>query len=160
MSSPGAAASGRRPWSRRLPSPDEPLFVYGTLRFDPILNALLGRVPALQPARLLGRRIAALPDRVYPGLVAAADGVAAGFLLTGLTESDWRVLDAFEDQEYDLRPVPAHAGDRELYAWTYVWTDPVLGTEWSAEEFAAEHLPSYLAQCAEWRRNTLFSETV
>lgn len=161
------AASGVRPasrgrWARtRVPGDGQPLFVYGTLRFPEVLGELIGRTPDSEPATLAGTRPAALPGHNYPGLVTAPDTVTEGFLLGGLTADEWRILDAFEDDEYELRPVCVHAGDRELYAWTYVWTAPVLGETWSATRFATVELPGYQAKCAAWRRNlVLLSETV
>ncbi|MEC3914585.1 gamma-glutamylcyclotransferase family protein [Nocardia sp. CDC160] len=148
-------------WARKLPFASDPLFVYGTLRFGAVLTELIGRVPEMAAARVLGRRAAALPGRVYPGLVAAAAGVTDGFLLTGLTADEWLVLDAFEDDEYDLVPVSVSVGERVGYAWTYVWTAEVEERDWSASEFATEQLPSYVGKCAAWRRDViLLSETV
>ncbi|MTE13632.1 gamma-glutamylcyclotransferase family protein [Nocardia aurantiaca] len=135
-------------WARKLPSASDPLFVYGTLQFGSVLTALIGREPAMEPARSIGRRAAALPGRAYPGLVTAADSMADGFLLTGLTAEEWRVLDAFEDDEYDLLPVSVQVGERTEYAWTYAWTAEVEEHDWSAAVFASEHLPRYLRKSA------------
>ncbi|MFF0609601.1 gamma-glutamylcyclotransferase family protein [Nocardia tengchongensis] len=147
--------------ARGLPVASDPLFVYGTLRFPAVLSSLIGWVPAMEPARLIGRRAAALPGKAYPGLVTAADSVTDGFLLTGLARDDWRVLDAFEDDEYDLTPVPVLAGERAGYAWTYTWTAEVAADDWSAADFEAGHLPYYASKCAAWRRDLiLLSETV
>ncbi|MEV4238909.1 MULTISPECIES: gamma-glutamylcyclotransferase family protein [unclassified Nocardia] len=125
------------------------LFVYGTLQFPEVLGELIGRCPELVAAELTGWRVAALPGRVYPGLVPAAGGVARGVVLSGLDAGEWAVLDAFEDDEYELRrvqPGPATS------AWTYVWTSVVAQDNWYAERFAAEHLGAFVARCAEWRR--------
>ncbi|WP_083868956.1 gamma-glutamylcyclotransferase family protein [Nocardia niigatensis] len=160
----GAAApqplGGR--WSRaRLPAVGGPLFVYGTLQFGAVLTELIGRVPDREPTRLIGRRAAALPGRAYPGLVTATDAVTEGFLLSGLAADEWRVLDAFEDDEYDLLPVSVHVGNRVGYAWTYAWTAEVEDRDWSASVFEAGHLPRYVGKCAAWRRDlVLLSETV
>lgn len=136
---------------RRLPVPGDPLFVYGTLRFPEVLIELIGRTPQLDAAWVSGRRAAALPERVYPGLVAAVGAVTHGAVLSGLTAAEWRVLDAFEDDEYDLVPVFAHVGDRDLPAWTYLWKSEVAAQDWSVEYFATEHLPHYTDRCARWR---------
>ncbi|MEV6768549.1 gamma-glutamylcyclotransferase family protein [Nocardia sp. NPDC051030] len=150
-----------RRWARwRLPRETDPLFVYGTLRFPEVLIELIGRAPEFESAELSGRRVAALPERVYPGLV-AANGVANGFLLSGLTAREWQVLDAFEDEEYELRPVSVHAGDRHVYAWTYMWTGPVVAQDWSPQRFAVEELTRYLGKCTAWRKDlVLVSGTV
>ncbi|MFE3752978.1 gamma-glutamylcyclotransferase family protein [Nocardia tengchongensis] len=147
--------------ARGLPVTSDPLFAYGTLRFPAVLSALIGRVPAMEPARLIGRRAAALPGKAYPGLVTATDSVTDGFLLTGLGRDDWRVLDAFEDDEYDLTPVPVLAGECAGYTWTYTWTAEVSAADWSVADFEAVHLPYYVSKCAAWRRDLiLLSETV
>ncbi|WP_405138887.1 gamma-glutamylcyclotransferase family protein [Nocardia sp. NBC_01388] len=145
------------PWrrARPLPSGPAPLFVYGTLQFPEVLIELLGRAPELEPARVLGQRAAVLPDRVYPGLTSANGSVTQGFLLNGLTADEWQILDTFEDDEYELRPIPVHTGNRHTYAWTYAWTDAVTPGEWSAQRFAADHLADYIARSATWRRDLL-----
>ncbi|MGY4101782.1 gamma-glutamylcyclotransferase family protein [Nocardia sp. R16R-3T] len=126
------------------------LFVYGTLQFPEVLVELIGRCPELIAAELTGWRAAVLPGRVYPGLVPVAAGVARGVVLSGLGAADWAVLDAFEDDEYELRRVrPATMPS----AWTYVWTSVVTQDDWFAEQFAAEHLGAFVTHCAAWRRS-------
>ncbi|HET6636159.1 MAG TPA: gamma-glutamylcyclotransferase family protein [Streptomyces sp.] len=124
----------------------EPLFVYGTLRFPQVLQALLGRVPDSRAGTAAGWRTAALAGRVYPGLVPAADATAEGLLLTGVSPGERERLDEFEGAAYALRPLPMTDGG---YAWAYVWQgDEVLDEDWDAEVFAAEHLAGYAARLA------------
>ncbi|MEV0246220.1 gamma-glutamylcyclotransferase family protein [Nocardia sp. NPDC050712] len=123
------------------------LFAYGTLQFPEVLTALLGRCPRLRSAELRGWRVAALPDRVYPGLVPDPGGLARGMLISGLDAAEWSVLDGFEDDEYDLLPVDFATGS----AWTYVWTAAVEPELWHSTEFAAAHLAAFLPRCAQWR---------
>ncbi len=130
----------------RLPDAPDVLFVYGTLQFDAVLKALLGRVPASNPASAPEWRAAALEGRVYPGLVAAPGATAAGLLLTDLTDQEWRLLDAFEDDRYDLREVALSTGDRGLaYLWPSGETRP---ENWDPAEFKELHLPAYAERCA------------
>ncbi|MEU3191389.1 gamma-glutamylcyclotransferase family protein [Streptomyces sp. NPDC006992] len=145
------------------------LFVYGTLRFDRILTALLGRVPPGTPATAPGWRTAALAGRPYPGLVPSSGHSAAGLLLTGLSKNEWRALDDFEDDAYELRRLAAERGPAATRApaaeqglpaepggaadslpvpgriWTYVWAAPdqVAAEDWSADVFAARQLAGY-----------------
>ncbi|WP_218638898.1 gamma-glutamylcyclotransferase family protein [Streptomyces acidiscabies] len=123
------------------------LFVYGTLRFDAVLKALLGRIPAGTPVSAPGYRAAALESRVYPGLVARAFGdPVPGVVLTDLSDSEWGILDAFEDERYELREVTLSSGMR---AWAYVWPGgDVREDDWDAEVFEARHLTAYSARCA------------
>jgi gamma-glutamylcyclotransferase (GGCT)/AIG2-like uncharacterized protein YtfP len=125
------------------------LFVYGTLQFPEVLHALLGRIPDSSPIALEGWRAAALARRTYPGLVPACATVP-GTLLTGLTPEELQVLDEYESGPYDLRKLSLTDGRS---AWSYVWTDAtcVLPSDWSADEFAAEHLNGFVVQVGAWQ---------
>ncbi|MFD9040832.1 gamma-glutamylcyclotransferase family protein [Streptomyces bottropensis] len=131
----------------RLAAGPDVLFCYGTLRFDAVLEALLGRIPARIPASLPGWRAAALEGRVYPGLVVSApDDTADGIVLTDLSSREWKILDAFEDLRYELQALTLSSGAR---GWAYVWPhDEVRSESWDAVEFKALHLREYAARCA------------
>ncbi|KWX03000.1 AIG2 family protein [Carbonactinospora thermoautotrophica] len=75
-----------------------------------------------------------------------------GFLITGLSASEWRILDAFEDDSYDLRRLTLTDG-RD--GWAYVWTNEaeVSADDWDPEQFAARELSAYVERCTAWRRN-------
>jgi len=122
------------------------LFCYGTLRFGDVLKALLGRIPDQVPASAPGYRAAALQDRVYPGLVVCAfGGSAPGMALTDLSSEEWRILDAFEDQRYELREVVLSTGSGLAYIWP---GGDVRAEDWDATEFEENHLAAYAARCA------------
>ncbi len=124
------------------------LFVYGTLCFPEVVQALLGRRPCSRPAAVAGWRAAALPGRVYPGLVpaAAATAVVIGRVLSDISPRERTVLDVFEGDEYEVRRL-ALAGGRSASA--YVWRDvaSALDETWDAEVFAAVHLPAFIWHC-------------
>jgi gamma-glutamylcyclotransferase (GGCT)/AIG2-like uncharacterized protein YtfP len=140
-------ASGRL---AQLSGDQEALFVYGTLLFPEVLSALLGRVPESEPATVEGWRVAALPGRVYPGLVPGR-GVTKGLLITGLTADEWRMLDTFESDEYQLRRVSVADGRRP---WTYVLASEsnASSDDWNATDFRTHELAAYVERCARWRR--------
>ncbi|MDX2554752.1 MULTISPECIES: gamma-glutamylcyclotransferase family protein [Streptomyces] len=131
----------------RLSQGPDLLFCYGTLQFDDVLKGLLGRIPHRTPASAPGYRTAALEGRVYPGLVVRAFGGAApGVVLTDLSNAEWRILDAFEDEQYDLRKVALSTG---ATGWAYVWLGgDVRAEDWDAAEFEARHLSAYAERCA------------
>jgi gamma-glutamylcyclotransferase (GGCT)/AIG2-like uncharacterized protein YtfP len=131
----------------RLSKHPDVLFCYGTLQFDAVLQALLGRVPQKSPASAPGYRAATLEGRVYPGLVAGTSAdVASGLVLTDLSNKEWRILDAFEDSRYELRKVSLSNGGS---GWAYVWPgDDVKADDWDAARFEAQHLSAYAARCA------------
>jgi gamma-glutamylcyclotransferase (GGCT)/AIG2-like uncharacterized protein YtfP len=132
--------------------PDLPadLFAYGTLRFPDVLEALLGRVPEHSPAIAPGWRVAALDGRVYPVLV-PGDGGAGGILISGLTAGEWRVIDAYEDDFYELERITLVDGRQ---GWAYLTRDrtAALPADWSPGDFTTRHLGEFTGACREWRR--------
>jgi gamma-glutamylcyclotransferase (GGCT)/AIG2-like uncharacterized protein YtfP len=121
------------------------LFVYGTLQFPEVLHALLGRVPPMTPAVLPGWRAAALPGRVYPGLVAAPGRSAPGMVLADLRPNEVAVLDAFEGSAYERIAVTlADGGVATAYRWRS--PDDVSATDWDPIAFAAETLAAYVGR--------------
>ncbi|MCD0452383.1 gamma-glutamylcyclotransferase [Actinocorallia sp. API 0066] len=107
------------------------LFVYGTLRFPEVLDALLGRVPPTSPASASGWRVAALPGAAYPGLV-AAQGTARGLLLHGLSAAELDVLHAYEDDDYTVETIALDGGGEAV---AYVWRREVLAHDWDPGAF-------------------------
>ncbi|WP_432589538.1 gamma-glutamylcyclotransferase family protein [Streptomyces sp. HD1123-B1] len=131
----------------RLADGPDALFVYGTLQFDAVLTHLLGRLPRSTPASAPGWRAAALEGRVYPGLVPAPGATAPGLLLTDLSLTEWKILDAFEDDEYEPGRIALTSGAQ---GWAYLWREGDVRPEtWHAADFAARHLTEFTALCAE-----------
>ncbi len=116
--------------------------------FPEVMRVLLGRVPASSPASVAGWRVAALPGRVYPALV-AGEAIAKGQLMTDLTPAEWRLLDAFEDDVYELYRLTLTDG---RCGWAYVsnHTD-AAPHDWDTDTFERDHLADYLKRCAAWR---------
>jgi gamma-glutamylcyclotransferase (GGCT)/AIG2-like uncharacterized protein YtfP len=153
---PRTATHSRRTTSRgsgqkdRLSAAPENLFVYGSLLFPDVLLVLIDRVPDSTPVVASGWRVAALPGAVYPGLM-PGDGEAHGHLLTNLTAEEWRTIDAFEDDLYELRQLSMTDG-RRGWAYTCPQEPGELSENWDKERFAIEHLPQYVNRCRAWRR--------
>jgi gamma-glutamylcyclotransferase (GGCT)/AIG2-like uncharacterized protein YtfP len=145
--------SSARPGQRdRLSAGPEALFVYGTLRFPDVLHALLDRQPAMSPARVAGWRAVTLAGRPYPALVPSPDvkDQAEGLLLEGIQPDEWRILDDFEDDVYDLVPLNLLDGRT---GWSYVCRDHEGATEarWDFDSFAQQELAMYVDRCRAWR---------
>ncbi|WP_243741288.1 gamma-glutamylcyclotransferase family protein [Streptomyces sp. 8K308] len=122
----------------------EALFVYGTLRCAPVLQGLTGRTPRGVPDSAPGWRVASLAGRIYPGLV-PGPGTAAGAVLTDLTPSEWRVLDDFEGQQYELRPLTLTSG-RQAVAYVWMVNEAVLPANWDLAIFERDHLAAYVTR--------------
>ena len=132
------------------PAAGDGLFVYGSLLFPEVVRALLGRVPSGTPAGAPGWRVAALPERVYPGLVPSR-GTASGLLITGLAPEEWDALIAFEGDLYDLRRLTLTDG-RSAFAFVWDGSSPASSIDWMPEEFAEQVLSPYVEGCLAWRR--------
>ena len=136
----------------RAPADPVDLFAYGSLQFAEVLRVLLGRTPSISPAAVAGWRVAALPDQIYAALVPAPPAArAAGYLVTGLSPAEWRILDAFEDHLYDLRRLTLTDG---RVAWAYVCSDDtsLSSEDWDIDKFERDHLTDYLTHCAAWQK--------
>lgn len=67
-------------------------------------------------------------------------------LLTGMSEREWKIPDAFEDDRYELRLLDLVCGSA---AWAYTWPyGEVQAEDWDTREFQNRHLQEYAARCA------------
>jgi hypothetical protein len=90
------------------------LFVYGTLAFDGVLQALLGHVPEKESISVSGyvaRTIHLDGWDPFPVLLESPEHCVAGHILKGLSEVDFIKLDRYEftEREYYFRktlPIP------------------------------------------------------
>jgi gamma-glutamylcyclotransferase (GGCT)/AIG2-like uncharacterized protein YtfP len=152
---PPTAARSPQANSRRsgrlagLSGAEDLLFVYGSLRFPEVLEALIGRIPTMSLATAHGWRVAALPGQVYPALVTGTASID-GLTIAGLTNEEWQVLDAFEDELYDLQRLQLSDNSS---AWAYVCGEAssVLPADWDLSGFERDDLASYVVRCHIWR---------
>ena len=146
-------ATGPGNWQRTLPPDPGALFAYGTLRFPEVLRELLRRVPELTEGTVADWRVAALADRTYPGLIRAPGATAAGVLITGLADGEWQLLDRYEDDDYGIEQLVL-TDQRD--AMTYVWRNEAEAAphDWSAPDFARQHLADFALRCRAWRNAT------
>jgi len=132
-------------------SMDRPLFVYGTLSDPDLLAAVLGRRvgrASMLAATAPGFRAVHLPQRVYPALVRAPGGQAAGLLILHLTGFERDVLDAFEGEEYRRGLVPV-IFDSELHeadAYMPVIAVAADAPAWSLAHWQANHRARVLVE--------------
>lgn len=124
------------------------LFTYGTLLFPEVLEVLLGRVPDRSPAVAPGWRVAALPGRVYPGLVPGVGHHAQGQVIRGLDPAETAVLRAYEGEDYLLTGIVLADGSS---CPAYVWRRAVLAADWTTDRLTAGQLDDFLRRCRRWR---------
>jgi gamma-glutamylcyclotransferase (GGCT)/AIG2-like uncharacterized protein YtfP len=108
-----------------------PLFAYGTLTDEAFVAGLLERpVGSSEAARLLDFELLELEGFGYPTVFAAEGEEVTGKLYRGLTEEDFRRLDAYEgvgEGLYRRAPARVAAGDGEPEeAFVYLVTERTL----------------------------------
>ncbi|MDX1548434.1 MAG: gamma-glutamylcyclotransferase family protein [Rhodothermales bacterium] len=126
------------------------LFVYGTLLFPEVMEAVTGRRLDAEDAVLTGYHRLAVRHRVYPGLTETPGATVAGRLYRGLTPALMSRLDRFEGPLYERRRLPVQRADLGFTeAFVYVvrpeHRDALDDREWDPAHFAEHHLPAYLA---------------
>ncbi|SEO88894.1 nudix-type nucleoside diphosphatase, YffH/AdpP family [Salinihabitans flavidus] len=119
------------------------LFFYGTLRYRPLLEIVLGRgakTVAAQPATLHGYAVVRDGSSPFPTIRAEPGARAEGLVVEGLSENDRARLDFYEGGfAYALRPVTVHGEDGPQVAEVYFpdTEERPRGADWSFEEWAA-----------------------
>jgi gamma-glutamylcyclotransferase (GGCT)/AIG2-like uncharacterized protein YtfP len=97
------------------------LFVYGTLMFPAVMEAVTGRSFASEPAWLDGYARYRLRGATYPGIVPAVGARVVGVLHRGLDARSLAQLDRFEGEPYRRAPVRVStAGGKSIGACAYV----------------------------------------
>ena len=122
------------------------LFVYGTLRHPPLLEALVGHPVRPRPATLAAHRAAPLAGVAYPGLVADVAASAVGAVVD-VDAADLDVLDRFEGPAYERVAVDVVVEGAPATADVYrlLDHDGVLAGSWSFEAFLAGDADRWVA---------------
>lgn len=121
----------------------KPLFLFGTLRYAPLLQVVAGADLTAEPAHLPGHRVAHAVgvdgvQQVFPCLAAEAGGDAAGILVRPDAKAQER-LDAYERLfDYDPQPVQVLTDNGPQEALVYrpaagAWQP---GDDWSLKAWA------------------------
>jgi gamma-glutamylcyclotransferase (GGCT)/AIG2-like uncharacterized protein YtfP len=130
------------------PAPQLPVFVYGTLMVPQVLEILLGRVPELRPATLLGYHRYAIEGACYPAITISENSSVDGRLLTGLSSDELATLDAYEGDSYVRTGVSVLLAGTTEAAECYVWRGAggvaLTRADWDLDAFIEHHLQHYL----------------
>lgn len=98
-----AKAGGVKKEDENVEEEGKSLFFYGTLVHPKILARVIGNQGAhlrVQNAVLDGAKLLHVKKEEYPGLILDPSACVKGTLVSGLTDSDVKCLDAFEGDEY------------------------------------------------------------
>jgi gamma-glutamylcyclotransferase (GGCT)/AIG2-like uncharacterized protein YtfP len=130
------------------------LFVYGTLCFDKVLQALLQRIPNKTPYTLrsyCAKAIAVHDWNPFPVLIEDAQQQVKGYLLQDLTAVELQILDRFETAEYGyfyrVQLFERHNETVEYYQPTAkLFCDGTLGPDWDMKTYQSAFADSYVEQ--------------
>ncbi|CAH8387459.1 unnamed protein product [Eruca vesicaria subsp. sativa] len=125
------------------------LFVYGSLQDPQVVYVVLNRVPDHVSAVLSGFHRFRIKNRLYPTILPDGTGEVTGKVLKGITDEERKLLDEFEDVEYDRKAVEVVLTDtsEKLQVETYVWAnkdDPDLYGEWDFEEWKRDERETFI----------------
>ena len=135
---------------------DLPLFVYGTMRDEDVLAAVLGRVPAgvrTEAAWMPGFAAARVPGESYPYLVPADGARASGTLVRGLDDEGLDRIRFFEGEEYEPVQCTVERAEGPRVAAMCFAGVSIPGSSsvaWSLERWQAEEKPRFLAMTREF----------
>lgn len=127
------------------------LFVYGTLIFPKVMEAVCGEVPSSIAARLPGYRRYQVQDQIYPAVEPAPNDEVDGILYRDVAQSILKRLDRYEGREYRrLRLHVIHGRGAQAFAWVYLLRRPGCAgntaQDWSAADFKSRHLGRWCRQ--------------
>jgi gamma-glutamylcyclotransferase (GGCT)/AIG2-like uncharacterized protein YtfP len=124
-------------------------FVYGSLMFGAVWDALIKNRYPRTAARLDGYARVCVKGEVYPALVEAEGGAVDGVLVSGVSALDISVLDRFEGSCYSRVPVTVTTSQGDCKADTYLFSGEtrllMADSEWNADEFRESGIKVFLA---------------
>ena len=136
----------------------DPLFFFGTLMHDAVLEAVLDRPVAAHEttvAVLLGYRRERAAAASYPVLVEDPVAAVEGRLLHRPTRRCIYRINHFEDEEYRACRLTVRARTKPVAAWVFLPLDHVAmmrpsGEPWHLDHWAGQHLDAYRDAISVW----------
>lgn len=117
------------------------LFFYGTLRYLPLLEVVVGRVPSTRHAWLQGYGTRAIEGQAHPTIKPSLSARSEGLLVEGLSEEEIARIAYYEGvDDYVLHTELVETSDGALEAGIYVATDhQVIGGDWSFHDWVRNY---------------------
>lgn len=127
------------------------LFCYGTLEYDEVMRAVVGRSFPATDAILPDHARYVMRNEIYPGVIAEAGAQVHGTLYEGVDRDALQLLDHYESDDYCRCVLVVETGTRgAVHAWVYVvpevLRDQLGDRDWDPAGFARHHLPSWLGR--------------
>ena len=139
------------------------LFVYGSLQFQDVIEAVSGRRFPAEEAVLHGYRRRRIQNHSFPGIRPNSAEKTEGQILRDLLGADLQVFDAFEGDLYERKTVSVRIRSDRLQtdteAFAYVirdeFADWMSAEPWDLGWFQKNELRSFIPRCREFRDEIL-----
>jgi gamma-glutamylcyclotransferase (GGCT)/AIG2-like uncharacterized protein YtfP len=136
------------------------LFAYGTLEIPAVMEAVTGRRFPYAPGILSGFARFRVSGEPYPALVPAPSDCIAGVVYTAVDAASLELLDGFEGDLYERRPVHVRVtAGGHISAYAYIVSADRVGRissePWERARFVADRLSEYLEECRAFRARAL-----
>jgi gamma-glutamylcyclotransferase (GGCT)/AIG2-like uncharacterized protein YtfP len=115
-----------------------------------VLQSVAGRRLEGTPAILNGYKRLRVIDQHYPVVVLSGGDSVEGMLYLDLTEQQFRLLDAFEGEEYDRIEAPVGGATAFVYVLAEEWRHIAAAVPWFPEQLTAEHLSAFCSEYKGW----------
>jgi gamma-glutamylcyclotransferase (GGCT)/AIG2-like uncharacterized protein YtfP len=124
-------------------------FVYGSLLFGEVMQAVTGTRYEGECASISGYARFLVSGATYPGLIPSEGDRVKGILYSGITEASMDWLDAFEGKYYHRQRVFASTRTvdsvaAETYVFRIAYRELLTDQPWDADRFRKEHLSAFL----------------
>lgn len=126
------------------------VFTYGSLMFEEVWRAVVGRTGPSVPGQLAGYEAWKIAGQTFPGMAPAPGRQVNGRIWQEVTETELGKLDVFESGIYDRQLLEVRAEDgRTLTCCVYVVRPDsrslLLPEPWDSQEFERLHLRDFLS---------------
>lgn len=139
-----------------------PIFVYGSMTLPDTWDALLGRLPEMNTAKLRGYVRRRVQCGGFAALMEREGKLVLGQMVTGLLPAERRLLDRAVDDGFELTTVSVRRLDdfdgNDIECTTYLWReefeDALDGEkDWDIERFTEENLEEFVELCRDMRQS-------
>lgn len=135
------------------------IFSYGSLMYPDVILALTNKIFHSEQAVLYGYERRLMKGKIYPGIITKPNAEIAGTLWCDLDNDSLKILDTFEDKEYErtMLEVETHSGTMNALAYTINVKQAQLldNSEWDPNYFKTNHLKEYINMCCRFREEFL-----
>lgn len=111
-----------------------------------VVEALLKRVPHMEPATIIGYRRYALKGRSYPGMVAFKNFEQPGQLMVDVTDKELAILDNYEGNEYQRLTAQVKYKNSLIDTNVWIWSgsDAVTSNPWDYDHWRSHEMKKFM----------------